>query len=80
MFLKSWTGKSFLDWCDEYDGDTRMIHLCIYCSKDGKQNDIYHFSSNDYVDSIWVFQLHKAIIRSIELNRNEWWISLGIAT
>ena len=71
-----WVGKKFIDWSDQNECDTRKIHYRINGTWNGESIRT-SFTSEDCLDSIWIFRILFMTINYIKLEKNEWYIGLN---
>lgn len=73
--MKKWIGKPYIDWCKDDEDDERKINYHVRGVWEGKEQEI-DFTSEDTMDSMWLFRLQRSIIESLDMRDNEWFVSL----
>lgn len=75
MAKRNWIGKPFVDWCKADPEDGRKINYLLKGIWDGKQWEA-RFTSEDMMDSMFLFRLQNSLIESLQLINDEWHVVL----
>lgn len=73
--MKRYKGMNFGEWCGLDTNDERKINYTLKGFWDKKEQKVC-FTSEEEVDSIFLYRLQNSTIEDIKLVNNEWFITV----